>query len=79
MRQEWLADPDGTRTATIGGVTLLSTTATLQCNIWKGLFARAEYRHDNADEKMFGCQPSTGACDNKSQDTFSLSLYYKFF
>jgi opacity protein-like surface antigen len=79
LRQEWFGDPDGTRTATIGGVTLLSTTATLQYNVWKGLFARAEYRHDSADEKVFGCRPDTATCDNKSQDTFSLSLYYKFF
>ena len=78
LRQEWFADPEGTRTATIGGVTLFSTTATLQYNIWKGLFARAEYRHDNASEKVFGCQPDS-PCDNKAQDTFSLSLYYKFF
>jgi hypothetical protein len=77
LRQEWFRDADGTRTATVGGVTLLSTTATLQYNIWKGLFARGEYRHDDADEKVFGCR-STG-CQNKSQDTFSLSFYYKFF
>ena len=78
LRQEWFQDLDGTRTATVGGVTLFSTTATLQYNIWKGLFARGEYRHDSADEKVFGCTP-TVACKNKSQDTLSVSLYYKFF
>jgi hypothetical protein len=78
LRQEWFRDVDGTRTATAGGVTLLSTTATLSYNIWKGLYARAEYRHDSADEKVFGCRPDS-ACENKSQDTFSLSVYYKFF
>ncbi len=77
LRQEWFRDVDGVRTATVGGVTLLSTTATLQYNIWKGLFARGEYRHDSADEKVFGCRSS--GCENKSQDTLSLSFYYKFF
>ena len=79
LRQEWFQDVDGVRTATVGGVTLFSTTATLQYNVWKGLFARAEYRHDNASEKVFGCQTQLAPADNKAQDTFSLSLYYKFF
>jgi hypothetical protein len=78
LRQEWLRDADGVRTATVGGVNLFSTTATLQYNIWKGLFSRAEYRHDSADAKVFGCRPNQD-CQNKSQDTISLSLYYKFF
>ena len=78
LRQEWFRDVDGVRTATAGGTTLLSTTGTLQYNIWKGLFARGEYRHDSADEKVFGCRPDLG-CEKKSQDTISLSLYYKFF
>jgi hypothetical protein len=78
LRQEWFRDVDGVRTATVGGVTLFSTTATLQYNVWKGLFVRGEYRHDSADALEFGCRPSTG-CDKKTQDTLSLSLYYKFF
>jgi len=77
LRQEWFRDVHGVRTATIGGVNLLSTTATLQYNIWKGLFARGEYRHDSADEKVFGCRSS--GCEHKTQDTLSVSLYYKFF
>src|SRR5262249_46698968 len=40
LRQEWFRDADGTRSATVGGVTLFSTTATLQYNIWRGLYAR---------------------------------------
>ena len=85
LRQEWFKDAQGTRTGTLGGVTLFSTTATLQYNIWKGLFARGEYRHDNADQNVFGCRPDSNAptppqpCQNKSQDTLSVSLYYKFF
>jgi hypothetical protein len=78
LRQEWFNDVDGVRTLTATGVTLFSTTATLQYNIWKGLFARGEYRHDNATEPVFGCRPPTG-CLKKSQDTLSASLYYKFF
>lgn len=78
LRQEWFNDVDGVRTATVDGVTLFSTTATLQYNIWKGLFARGEYRHDNANEAVFGCRPATG-CTKKAQDTLSVSLYYKFF
>jgi hypothetical protein len=78
LRQEWFRDVDGVRTATTDGVTLFSTTATLQYNIWKGLFVRGEYRHDSANEFEFGCRPNAG-CDNKTQDTVSMSLYYKFF
>jgi len=78
LRQEWFNDVDGVRTATVGGVTLFSTTATLQYNIWKGLYARGEYRHDNANEPVFSCRPAA-VCTEKSQDTLSVSLYYKFF
>ena len=38
LRQEWFNDVDGVRTGTVDGVTLFSTTATLQYNIWKGLY-----------------------------------------
>lgn len=78
LRQEWFNDVDGVRTGTVGGVTLFSTTATLQYNIWKGLYARTEYRHDNANAVEFSCRPAA-ACTQKSQDTISVSLYYKFF
>jgi putative OmpL-like beta-barrel porin-2 len=64
--------------ATTDGVTLFSTTATLQYNIWKGLYGRGEYRHDSADQFVFGCRPNN-ACKSKSQDTLSLSLFYEFF
>jgi hypothetical protein len=78
LRQEWFKDAEGVRTGTVGGVTLFSTTATLQYNIWKGLYARGEYRHDNANQVVFGCRPNPG-CSDKSQDTLSVSFYYKFF
>ena len=41
LRQEWFNDVDGVRTGTVDGVTLFSTTATLQYNIWKGLYSAA--------------------------------------
>ena len=78
LRQEWFKDAEGVRTGTAGGVTLFSTTLTLQYNIWKGLFARGEYRHDSANQVVFGCRPNPG-CSDKSQDTMSMSLYYRFF
>jgi hypothetical protein len=78
-RGEWFRDADGVRTATTtDGVDLFSATGTLQAHIWKGLYARAEYRHDHATEKVFGFDPA-GAFQDKSQDTISLSLFYKFF
>ncbi len=80
VRGEWFKDADGVRTAsTADGVDLFSVTATLQANIWRGLYARAEYRHDQASEKVFGFNSSTGVFKDKSQDTISLSVYYKFF
>ena len=50
----------------------------MQYNIWKSLFTRGQYRHDSANEAVYGCRPATG-CLKKSQDTLSVSLYYKFF
>ena len=52
-------------------------TATVQYNVWKGLFARVEYRHDQANEKVF--ETKLFGPTSKAQDTLSLSLYYSFF
>jgi hypothetical protein len=60
-------------------VILLSTTASLQYNIWRGLYVRGEYRHDHGDEKVFGCRPSLGGSENASQDTVSRSASYRLF
>jgi hypothetical protein len=57
-------------------LTLLSTTATLQYAIWKGLVGRLEYRHDQGNENVFKCGDS--GCRSKSQDTLSVSLFYRF-
>jgi hypothetical protein len=73
MRLEYFDDADGFRTGFGSSLGLVSATATLQYKIWRGLVGRLEYRHDQADEKVF-----SGGTE-KSQDTISVSLYYLFF
>ena len=80
FRGEYFRDSDSARTAAQAPglkTSLWETTATLQYNVWKGLFGRLEYRHDQANEKVFKVA-STGPT-SKAQDTLSLSLYYLFF
>ena len=80
LRGEYFRDSDSARTAARAPglkTSLWETTATVQYNVWKGLFARVEYRHDQANEKVFKVA-STGPT-SKAQDTLSLSLYYLFF
>ena len=62
-----------------GRTSLWEVTGTLQYKIWKGLVGRLEYRHDQANEKVFklvdhGTRPAL-----KNQDTISVALYYSFF
>ena len=45
--------------------------------IWKGLFSRVEYRHDQADENVFRVR-SSGAT-SKAQDTITVALHYLLF
>lgn len=86
VRQEFFRDAAGARTGFGSALDLWSTTATIQYNIWKGLFARLEYRHDQADEKAFRYRYSTPDRTSqgllprsKSLDTISIDLYYSFF
>lgn len=84
LRLEYFDDQAGVRTAAIAPgsrVELYDVTATVQYKIWKGLVGRVEYRHDNADEKVFRFRGmrDTGSPTRKALDTFSLSLYYSFF
>lgn len=86
LRQEFFRDAAGARTGSGVGTDLWSTTATIQYNIWKGLFGRLEYRHDQSDEKVFRVRysrPDITAqgllARGKSLDTISVSLYYSFF
>jgi hypothetical protein len=83
LRAEYFRDPQGARTATGVNISLWETTATLQYKIWKGLVGRLEFRHDEADEKIFKSarDKTTGAFvpTSKSQDTITLALHYLFF
>lgn len=81
VRQEFFKDADGARTGFGSKLDLFSTTATVQYKIWKGLVGRVEYRHDDADEKVFKFRGmrDTGRFTSKSLDTLSVSLYDSFF
>ena len=80
LRWEYFRDSDSVRTAAQAPglkTKLWEATATVQYNVWKGLFGRLEYRHDQANEKVFKVA-STGPT-SKAQDTLSVDLYYLFF
>lgn len=82
VRGEFFRDADSART--LGRAAGLKTdlwevTATVQYKIWKGLVARVEYRHDQANEKVFKVVGPFGTPTRKSQDTISLDLFYLFF
>ena len=85
LRQESFKDADGARTGFGNKLSIWSTTVTAQFKIWKGLNARAEYRHDAADEKVFKARTTRPDASggvvpqSKSLDTISLSLFYTFF
>jgi Putative beta-barrel porin-2, OmpL-like. bbp2 len=79
-RLEWFDDPQSVRTAARAPgnrTSLWETTATVQYKIWKGLVGRVEYRHDQANEKVFKVQSDGPTARN--QDTISVDLYYLFF
>ncbi|MGH7262386.1 MAG: outer membrane beta-barrel protein, partial [Candidatus Rokuibacteriota bacterium] len=79
LRQEYFKDADGARTGFGSKLDLYSTTATVQYKMWKGLVGRLEYRHDDADEKVFKIRDHGTTPTSKSLDTISVSLYYSFF
>lgn len=86
VRQEFFRDAGGARTGLGDATDLWSTTATVQYKIWKGLVGRVEYRHDQADEKVFRVRYSRPDITSqgllargRSMDTISVSLYYSFF
>jgi hypothetical protein len=82
FRGEYFRDADGARTLALGpgaSVSLWEITATLQYKIWKGLVGRAEFRHDQANEKAFKIRAPGGVPTGKSQDTITLALHYLFF
>ena len=82
LRQEYFKDAQGARTGLDNKVSLWSTTVTLQYRLWRGLVGRVEYRHDQADEKVFRARYDEShvlAPTARSMDTFSVSMYYTFF
>jgi putative OmpL-like beta-barrel porin-2 len=85
LRQEFFRDESGARTGFGNEVNLLGTPLTAQLKIWKGLVARAEYRHDTASEKVFKARTSRPDAwqgvspQSKTLETTSISLFYSFF
>jgi hypothetical protein len=82
VRLEYFKDAEGVRTLAVSPGTkldLYGVTATVQYNIWKGLFGRLEYRHDSANQKVFAIRAPGYVATGKSQDTLTLALYYSFF
>jgi hypothetical protein len=76
-RLEYFRDADGFRTGFDQDIGVVEGTLTLQYKIWKGLVARLEYRHDQADQKVFDVKGSVPT--SKGQDTISIDLFYLFF
>ncbi len=82
FRGEYFRDADGARTLAIAPgspVSLWEVTATVQYKIWKGLVGRVEFRHDQADEKVFKIRRPGLVPTSQSQDTITLALHYLFF
>ena len=79
---ELFNDPESVRTAArpVGSRTSLwEATGTLQYKIWKGLVGRLEYRHDQANEKVFKLTNHGTTPTLKNQDTITVALDYSFF
>ena len=82
LRFEFFDDPQSVRTAirnTGNRTSLYEVTATVQYKIWKGLVGRVEYRHDDANAKVFAIRAPSYAPTERVQDTLSVDLYYLFF
>jgi hypothetical protein len=82
VRGEIFRDADGARTLAAGSganVTLYGVTATAQYKIWKGLMGRLEYRHDQANRKVFAATGDGTTPTSRHQDTISIALDYLFF
>jgi Putative beta-barrel porin-2, OmpL-like. bbp2 len=82
MRFEFFDDPQSVRTAirnTGNRTSIYEVTATVQYKIWKGLVGRLEYRHDDANAKVFAIRAPGYAPTERVEDTLSVDLYYLFF
>lgn len=81
-RLEYFNDAESVRTAARAAgsrTSLWELTATAQYKIWKGLVGRLEYRHDQANEKVFKLRDHGTTPTAKDQDTLTAALYYSFF
>jgi hypothetical protein len=82
LRFGYFKDADGVRTLAVAPgskVSLYDVTATAQYKVWRGLVGRVEYRHDQADERVFKIKNPGPAATSKHQDTISVVLSYLFF
>lgn len=82
LRVGYFTDPEGVRTLAIAAgskVSLWEGTATVQYRIWKGLVGRLEFRHDEADEKVFKIRTPGLVPTGRTQDTLTVALSYSFF
>jgi hypothetical protein len=86
LRLEYFADPQGMRSSETSvpgaNVDLWEVTATLEYMIWRGLVARLEYRHDQANRNAFSVRNVGGrglAPTSDAQNTITFALYYSFF
>ena len=82
VRGEYFRDADGARTLAVAPgtpVSLWEITATAQYKIWKGLMGRLEFRHDDADRKVFKIRAPGLVPTSQYQDTITVALDYLFF
>jgi hypothetical protein len=84
LRAEYFTDPQSVRNGILApgqDLELWEVTLTAEYKIWRGLVGRLEYRHDDANRKVFSVQnrPGGPAPTSAQQDTISLDLYYLFF
>ena len=79
LRGEFFTDREGARTGFGQKVDLWEMTATAQYKIWRGLLGRAEFRHDQADTKMFKVRAPGLTPTSRTQDTVTFVLDYLFF
>jgi len=71
LRAEVFDDPDALRGL---DATVWELTPTVSYKLSEGLLVRAEYRHDNADKKIFEKEDRTAS----SQNTVALQMIYSF-
>ncbi len=77
VRGEWIDDRDAVRlfgAAGSNGGTLWDGTITLGCKVTDNLLARVEYRHDQANDEIYGKRDHS----QSTQDTIATQLVYAF-